>query len=113
MAKRKTGNLVGSWAFLIGVVLALIIGLGGLTNDATWTWVLVVLGLIVGLVNIASDETSPFLLSAVALIIASAFGQGVLQAVSLLNDVVQALLILFVPATIVVAIKHVFGLARH
>ena len=116
MAKQKKGNLLGSWAFLIGVVLAVLLGLTG-SISGTMLWILVIIGLIVGLLNVTEEETSPFLMSGIVLIIASAFGQDVLSAVPsgtlVLNNVLQALLVIFVPATIVVAIKNVFRIARH
>lgn len=113
MAKKKGDNVLGSWAFLIGVVVALIVGLLGRGVSPTMTWVLVVLGLIVGLLNISAKETTPFLMSGAILVVVSALGAGVLSGVTILYDIVNALLVLFVPATVVVAIKHVFSLARN
>jgi len=113
MAKKSGGmGSVGSWAFLIGVVLAVILGLIGALS-ATMTWVLVVLGLIVGLLNVTEDEVGSFLMAGAVLVLVSALGQTVMQGVPMLNRVLQALLILFVPATVIVAIKHVFSLARN
>ncbi|MBI3334531.1 hypothetical protein HYZ97_03525 [Candidatus Pacearchaeota archaeon] len=110
MAKGK-GNLIGSWSFLIGVILAIILGLfGSVTGNILI--ILVVIGLIVGLLNIADKEAGPFLLSGAVLIIASAFGGDVLQAITLVDNILNALLAIFVPATIIVAIRNVFGLAR-
>ncbi len=111
---KKTGNLLGSWAFLVGVILALVLGIFGFGgNDPTYLSILVVIGLIVGLLNVADEETEPFLLSGVVLIIASAFGQSALADVSWINNIFKALLVIFVPATVIVAIKNVFSLARH
>lgn len=111
MAKKGKSNLLGSWAFLIGVVLAVVLGFLGSIN-ATIAWVLFVIGLIVGLLNIADEESSPFLFAGAVLIIAGAFGQEVLSIIPALDNVFQALLIIFVPATVIVAIRHVFSLAR-
>lgn len=111
MAKKRGGSVLGSWAFLIGVVLALILGLFGVMN-MTWIYVLVFIGLIVGLLNIADEEVHPFLWSGIALIIASALGQGVMQQIGILNNILDALLAIFVPATIIVAIKNVFAMAK-
>jgi hypothetical protein len=111
--RRRRGSQrgFGGWAFLIGVVLAVVLGfIGSLT--ATWIWVLVVIGLVVGFLNITDKETHAFLMSGAILIIAGAFGQNVLSQVGVLNDVLDALLVIFVPATIIVAIKHVFNLAK-
>ncbi len=112
MAKAKSNsNMVGSWAFLVGVLLAVVLGLIG-NFSQTWMIVLVVIGLLVGLLNVVGDETSPFMMSGVVLIIASAFGGAVLSNVPLVSSVLNSLLVIFVPATVIVAIKNVFNLAR-
>lgn len=108
---KKMGNLVGSWAFLIGVILAIVFGFtGGLTD--TLKIVLVVIGLIVGLLNVGDEEASPFLLSGAVLIIAASLGAGVVATITFLAGILDALLLIFVPATIIVAVKNVFSLAR-
>ena len=114
MAKNK-GNMIGGWAFLIGVVLAIILGLFSEVNGISpiWTYVLVIAGLIIGLLNIADKETMPFLMSGAVLIIASAFGSEVMSTVQYLGPIFDALLAVFVPATVVVAIKNAFMLARN
>ena len=112
MAKKS--NQLGSWAFLIGLVIAVVLGLfsvGELGSGLLTT--LVVIGLIVGLLNVGDSEVTPFLMSGVVLIIASAFGGDVLSNVPYVGQVFNALLALFVPATVVVAIKNVFALARN
>jgi hypothetical protein len=112
MAKKRGKNFVGSWAFLIGVILALILGFMG-DLSPTIVWVLFVIGLIVGLLNIGDEETHPFLMSGLVLIIAGAFGGEILTIVPALNRMFEALLVIFVPATVIVAIRHVFSLAKH
>ena len=110
---RKSSNLIGSWAFLIGVVLAVVIGAGLLQINSTWTMILVIIGLIVGLLNITGKEVEPFLISGAVLVIASSLGNNELGSIPILNGILSALLAIFVPATIIVAIKNVFNLARH
>jgi len=113
MVKKKSSNVLGSWAFLIGVILAVIIGLGFVGSlTGVWLYILVVIGLIVGLLNITDKQVTPFLMSGIVLIIASSLGQGVVGNVPYLSGVLQAILAIFVPATIIVAIKNVFSLAR-
>ncbi len=113
---RNDGSIIGSWAFLIGVILAVLFGLFGASAGAdlgnALVYILVVIGLIVGLLNIADRETTPFLLAGLTLIIASTLGRDVISTVPVLAGVLDALLLVFVPATIIVAIKHVFSLAR-
>ena len=111
MAKSK-GNLIGSWAFLIGVIIAIVLGFMGTLSD-TMRIVLVVIGLIVGLLNIADEEVSPFLMSGVVLIIASSLGANEVSTISWLGGMLSALLLIFVPAVVIVAIKNVCSLARH
>ena len=109
MAKR--GNLLGSWAFLIGVVLAFILGILG-TNDPMYVSILVFIGLIIGLLNIADEEVHPFLMSGAVLIIASALGRDAISDVMWVSNILKSLLAIFVPATVIVAIKNVFSLAK-
>lgn len=103
----------GAWAFLIGVVLAVIIGLiSGGTINALWTGILALIGLIVGLLNVTDKEVTPFLMAGVILVIASSLGGDVMSSVPLAGGVLKAINILFVPATIIVALKSVFSLAK-
>ena len=117
MAKnKKEGNKIGSWSFLMGVILAVLFGLitaigGGIGPGIAY--ILIVLGIVVGLLNIADEETSPFLLSGTALVIVSALGQNVTSGVPVFEGILNTLIMLFVPATIIVALKNVFALARN
>jgi len=111
MAKGKNKNMLGSWAFLVGFVLAIVIGLFG-TLTANLVIALAVIGLIVGLLNIADEEAAPFLMAGAVLVIVATFGQNVMASVPAANGILQALLALFVPATLIVAVRSVFSLAR-
>jgi uncharacterized membrane protein len=108
---KKEGSRIGGWAFLIGVILAAILGAFG-TVDKTMAIILVVLGLIVGLLNVTGKEIMPFLLAGTVLVIVSALGGGVLSNIIWLKNILDAILVLFVPATIIVALKTVFTIAR-
>jgi len=123
---KNSWDKVGSWAFLIGVILALVLGIyNGITGaslTSAWILLLVIIGLIVGFLNITGKETTPFLLSGAVLIIASALGGGVFTASegaaiginlgAVLGKILATLMAIFVPATIIVAIKNVFALAK-
>jgi len=112
MAKTRSMDVLGKWAFLVGVLLAVVLGvLGPVTG--TWAMVLVVVGIIVGLLNVADREVMPFLMSGAVLIIASALGGNLMGNVPYVGSVLDALLAIFVPATVIVAVKNVFGLARN
>lgn len=101
-----------SWAFLIALVLAVILGFMG-PADTTWAVVLVIIGLVAGLLNVGSHESEAFLISGAVLIIASSQGGDSVAGVAYLSDILNNILLVFVPATIVVAVRNVFNLARH
>lgn len=106
------GNVIGSWAFLVGVVLAIIFGaLGGVLSE-TMILILFIIGIIVGLLNVTDKETGPFLIAGTVLVIVSSLGSDVLGKINLLEGILDAILILFVPATIIVALKSVFSMAK-
>jgi len=119
---RAKENLVGAYAFLVGVVLAIIIGLfneplqssGGLFYSA-----LVIIGLVVGFMNVGDKNSSTFLIASLSLVIVGALGADPLKYIALSNYAVRALsgiltslLVMFVPATIIVALKTVFSISK-
>jgi len=127
MVIRSHENSIGAWAFLIGVILAVLIGLSttilsipnAIRYSAQIYGILVLLGLIIGFVNVPEKDSQTFLWAGTALVIVSKFGMdsvrgsligiGVGDAVS---AVFAALLALFVPATIISALKNVFSIAK-
>ena len=119
MSKSADGSLqaIGSWAFLLGAVVAIITGaLSPDNTNATIISFLVLLGLIVGLLNITTKETNSFLLASVALVLVSGLGITVFQDVAsigaYLASVLTKILVFVVPATIVVALKSIFVLEK-
>ena len=128
MVIRSHENSLGAWSFLIGVVLALIIGLGTVLlpidslsqYSAPIYGILVILGLIIGFWNVPTGKDSQtFMIAGAVLVIVSKFGMesvtGSLIGIGigdLVSSVFGALLVLFVPATIVVALKMVFSMAK-
>lgn len=127
MAIRSRENSVGAWTFLIGVILAVLIGLSTtlfsipflITYSAQIYAILVILGLIVGFMHPSGKDSQTFLLAGTALVIVSKFGMdsvtGSLIGIGIgdaVKSVFGALLALFVPATIIVALKTVFSIAK-
>jgi|SRR3989344_892010 len=105
-------KLIGKWAFLVGIILALVIGIGFLADEKIWLGILILIGLIIGLLNITEKESMPFLISGLVLIIVSSQGKEAMTAIPVVNSILNALLAVFVPATIIVSIRNVFALAR-
>jgi len=107
---------VGSWAFIFGVVVALVVGIfGGKGDLSVATTVLIILGLIVGLLNVTGKETTPFLLASVSLVIVSSMGGNVFPAYgffSVLKATLNSVITFVMPATIIVALKAIYALAH-
>ena len=120
-------NKIGAWAFLLGVILAILIGLSttllpipALTAYSKHIYAfLVFLGIIVGAMNVTGKDSQTFLIAGAVLVIVSRFGMdsvsGSVIGIDLrdaVTSVFSALLVLFAPATIIVALKTVFSIAR-
>ncbi|MBU0471366.1 MAG: hypothetical protein KKF89_03990 [Nanoarchaeota archaeon] len=110
MKMKNHKRSFGSWAFLIGFVLALLFGIVGVTDGVAW--LLVVFGLVVGFLNVTDKETQSFLLAGTVLVLVSALGAEAMVIIPLIGNILNAILLLFIPATIIVALKSVFQLAR-
>ena len=101
---------IGKWAFIIGLVIAV---LAGLFFQPTWAlWVLAILGVIVGLLNVTAEDTRGFLLAAIALTL-SATALNTIPLVGTAFSYVLPFVVVFVAgAMIVVALKELFVTAR-
>ena len=120
--KMKNKKHIGGWIFLAGVILAILFGIAltfanttGYLNQQTSQIVmiaLVIFGLIIGILNVSDEEVGSFLLSGAILVIVSGFGQSIFSLIPVLQSVLIALMAIFVPALIIVAIKNVFVIAR-
>jgi hypothetical protein len=115
--KTSQNNLIGSWSFLIGIILAVILGLGFTgTYQKEILWTVFLLGIVVGLLNIAVEEISGFLMSATILVLVSFLGVqiGIFDTVApAITNMLKGILTLFVPATIIVALKSIFVYAQN
>ena len=119
---KKDELKIGVWAFGIGVVLALVAAFipGSLNLGGIITAALVVLGVVVGFLNVTGEETNKFLMASVAVMIAVyTAGAAISASVMSLGLVGQYLLgilaninVFVFPATIVVAIKSIYALAK-
>ncbi|MFQ5474774.1 MAG: hypothetical protein ACE5DM_02960 [Candidatus Nanoarchaeia archaeon] len=106
--KHKTGH----YAFIVGVVLAVVAGI--IVTENPWVVLaLVVLGLIVGIMNVTAKETTEFLVAAIALIAAGSANLAIIPVVGpWLTSVLAYITVFVAPAAIVVALKAVKTLAE-
>jgi hypothetical protein len=101
---------IGKWAFIFGLVIAV---LAGLLFQPDWAiWVLAILGVIVGFLNITAEDTRGFLLAAIGLTL-SATALNTLPVLGKAFSLILPFVVAFVAgATIVVAFKELLQTAR-
>ena len=113
---------IGNYSFIIGVILAVILGIASNQLGAAEPWLislLIILGLVVGFLNVAGKETKEFLTVATILVIisyAGSAGQTLGEIVFIgqyIRNIFIQILAFVVPAAIVVALKDVAELAKH
>lgn len=102
-------TFLGHWAFIIGLVIAVLAGFSTIPSLAA---ILFILGLVVGFLNVGERESTPFLVAVTALLVMGVAGLQVgkftPQVVSILNN----FLAFVAAAGLVVAIKQVLTVAR-
>lgn len=127
---RSRESLIGAWAFLVGLIIAVLTGvlssLPSVSSTTSWTAgpilyaVLAFLGLVLGYF-VAETEVRTFLIATVSVVVVCFAGiQGQVLNAALLGvgfnkmvgAVLGALVMLFIPATIVVALKTVFAISK-
>ncbi len=135
MAKEDVMMKFGSWAFLIGIVIALLVGLYqaytlesttvaaffGTETGGAVAWVLAILGAIVGILafmgkgTITEKEVPAFLMAGIALVVM----YGVFQFVTikpyigaLLAGISMSLAIFVAPAVGILAIKAIWDIGK-
>ena len=121
MVIRSRENLVSAWVFLFGVVLSVLVGsFAGSYLSPVVLFILAGLGIIVGFF-VAEKDVQTFLFASVSLVIVSSMGvQGLVMSAAIsginigkiLSSIMGALLMMFVPATIIVALKTVFSISK-
>lgn len=99
--------LVGKWAFIIGLMIAVLAGFG--IGWAWFGWVLAVLGLIAGFLNVTADETQRFLLAAIALLMSAAAINQIPYIGHYGTQILGNLSIFIAAAILVVALRSLFA----
>lgn len=109
-----SGGKIGTYAFLLGALIAIGTGLvPGLLGAGTLASLLVVLGLVVGFLNVSQKEVVPFLVAVLALGLGAQAKFNALPSVGAYMDAIMANLILFVaPAAVIVALKAIYDLGH-
>jgi len=129
MVLKSEENNIGARAFLAGVILAVVIGVSTssllpfeiLAKYGSQIYgILTLLGVLVGFtINVKGKDSQTFLIAGAIIVLVSKFGMesavGSIIGIGLGTVVMQtflAMLILFAPVTIIVAVKTVFSMTR-
>jgi len=116
MKKRSISSQIGFWAFMLGLLIAIVVGTLTALGMATAIMpaiviVLIILGLIVGFLNITAKEILLFLVATIALIVVGGvfeplneFGIG-----NILDRMLALVATLMAPAAVVAAIKALWA----
>lgn len=118
MANEK----IGSWAFIIGVLIAVIFGLAGsvfVGLEAYAILALVILGLIVGFLNITDKEIKTFLIASIALLLVGSATLLPLNTLipglnlgTYLQSIVNNIAVFVAPAALITALKAVYMIGK-
>lgn len=106
MSKRKK---IGQWAFIIGVILAFVIGLlaAFMNFDASTIsmvmGIMAVLGLIVGAVNVTDKEISKFIIAAIGLTVGA-------TALASMGSILSATAVTAVIGKMIITAFTIFGM---
>ena len=111
------GSKIGQWAFIIGVLIAVVVSLLTVSNQLAGLLVLllVVLGLIVGFLNVTEKESTPFLVAAAALLITGTTGDSlkIIPYIGVyLQNIVSNIAVFVAPAAILVSVRAIWALAK-
>ena len=107
-------ELIGKWAFIIGLALAVIAGLIGEVYTIPYlALILVVLGLVVGLLNITDKDSTKLLVAIIALMGVGSMTILAIPAINSYLGLILANFVAFAGATgFVVAIKAILETSK-
>jgi hypothetical protein len=112
---------LGKYAFMACIMIAVVAGVASVFVSFSSAWValvLVVLGVFVGFTTITEKEVTPFLLAAIALTVASSGGWfliidgAVAKLGTFINSTLYNIASFVAPASIILATKMIYELAR-
>src|SRR3989344_5051274 len=98
-------EIIGKWAFIIGLVVSVIAGIVSIgTTGLTW---LVVLGIEVGFLNVTNKEVTGFLIETNALMMVGSVGLSLPAIGSFVTSILSAFTAFVAGAALIVAVKEV------
>ena len=120
MGKKGVVNKLIAYAFTLGVLVALVLGLISTMVPKTvapyLTSLLILAGIVVGFFNITPKEAESYVLFVTAIVIATSLSKGSFASVQVigtyLESVLSSIMAFIVPSVIVVGLKTVVNLAK-
>ncbi|MEK6950391.1 MAG: hypothetical protein AABX13_01570 [Nanoarchaeota archaeon] len=116
---KGVANKVITYAFTVGIIAALVLGLLStwVTQwEAILTSVLILAGIVVGFFNITPNEARDYILYVTALVIVTSLSKGTLGALTtigpMLENVLGSIMAFIMPSVIIVGIRSILNLAR-
>ena len=109
--KMKMMDKLPSWLFLLGVVIAIVLGLVFPGSGAVAA-LLAVIGVVVGLLNITAAEVKQFLIASIALIVAAGGFTLIPLIGEMLGNVLGYIVAMVAPAAVIVALIAIWNLAK-
>jgi ATP synthase protein I len=124
MAKDELMSKIGPWAFIAGLIIAIVSGTV-IPNVPAMMLFLGVLGLVVGLMNITDKETKGYLIATIAFLVSASGMNLVIQelksvitvplVISVSNgimSVISNIVVFIAPGAAIVALKAIYALSR-
>jgi hypothetical protein len=105
---------IGAYAFIVGVILAIILGLFGtyIPEYVEYiTYLMIILGVIVGFLNIGEKQAFNFLIAAIALLAVGGAGLEMLPTIgNIIGGILTQIAVFVAPAAVIIALKAIWGL---
>ena len=114
--KGKILGLVGFWAFIIGLVIALVFGIiGAFSSGMDTSWIiitLIILGIIIGFLNVTAKEVPTLLLAVIALIVVGNVFDPLPFIGKFISSVLHYFVVLVTPVAVIIAIKALWQVGK-
>ncbi|TSC73074.1 MAG: hypothetical protein G01um101438_97 [Parcubacteria group bacterium Gr01-1014_38] len=110
MATTVLTPAVGRWAFIVGLLIAVLVGLA--TDIPGAAAIIFILGLLVGLLNVPEKESMPFLVAVIALLTLGVAGLEIGVLTPLVSNILTQFVAFVSAAALVVAVKQTLTYAR-
>ena len=111
VALHSPWEIVGTWSFVAGFLIALILGLFNRTasNSKTLLWFLLIIGTIIAFLNITTHEIIPFLIAGIALMLTGTVTEHI--PLQWLKNSISNIVVFVLPGVIISSIKAVLAIA--